>query len=138
MYLRITQRQNRDGSTVAYYALAENTWNAAAKRAEARIVHNFGRADQLDRAALQRLVNSINRVLDEGEAVASTTPAPEVCAIEIDRAFELGVVLAARSLWEDLGIGAAIRRCIAEGELTAPHETALFAMAANRLDAPGS
>jgi hypothetical protein len=27
-------------------------------------VHNFGRADQLDHAALQRLVNSINRVLN--------------------------------------------------------------------------
>ena len=51
MYLRMTQRRNRDGSTVAYYALAENAWNAAAKRAEARVVHNFGRADQLDRAA---------------------------------------------------------------------------------------
>src|SRR5580704_4610679 len=136
MYLRITQRQNRDGSTVTYYALAENTWNAMAKRAEARVVHNFGRADQVDRAALQRLVNSINRVLNEGEAVASTTPAiPE---IEIDRIFELGVVLAARSLWEDLGIGAAIRRCTDDGELTAPHEAALFAMAANRLDVPGS
>src|SRR6267154_2008572 len=36
MYLRITQRRNRDGSTVAYYALAENAWNAAAKRSEAR------------------------------------------------------------------------------------------------------
>ena len=70
MYLRMTQRQNRDGSTVTYYALAENTWNAMAKRAEARVVHNFGRADQVDRAALQRLVNSINRVLNEGEAVA--------------------------------------------------------------------
>src|ERR1700687_2365787 len=138
MYLRITQRQNRDGSTVTYYALAENTWNATAKRAEARVVHNFGRADQVDRAALQRLGNSIHRVLNEGEAVACTTPAPAVSAIEIERVFELGVVLAARSLWEDLGIGAAIRRRIAEGELTAPHETALFAMAANRLDVPGS
>ena len=28
MYLRITQRQNRDGSTVAYYALAESVWSA--------------------------------------------------------------------------------------------------------------
>ena len=28
MYLRITERRNRDGSTVAYYALAENVWNA--------------------------------------------------------------------------------------------------------------
>jgi hypothetical protein len=36
MYLRITQRQNRDGSTVAYYALAESIWNPDAKRREAR------------------------------------------------------------------------------------------------------
>src|SRR5271165_5289023 len=151
MYLRMTQRRNRDGSTVAYYALAENDWNADTKRAEARVVHNFGRADQLDRAALQRLVNSINRVLDEDGGVTNTTPAvtdatPEaILQIEMDRVFELGVVLApslacsvARGLWEDLGIGAAIRRCIAEGELTAPHEAALFAMAANRLDTPCS
>jgi hypothetical protein len=46
LYLRITERRNCDGSTVAYYALAENTWNAVAKRSEARVVHNFGRADQ--------------------------------------------------------------------------------------------
>src|SRR5271165_310950 len=136
MYLRMTQRRNRDGSTVAYYALAENTWNAAAKRAEARVVHHFGRADQLDRAALQRLVNSINRVLDQGEAV--TTSTPELPPIEIEHVFELGVVLAAGGLWEDLGIGAAIRRCLADGGLTAPHEAALFAMAANRLEQPGS
>jgi hypothetical protein len=30
---------------------------------EARVVHNSGRADQLDRAALQRLVNRSSRVL---------------------------------------------------------------------------
>ena len=63
MYLRITERRNRDGSMVAYYALAENVWNASAKRSETRVVHSFGRADQLDRAALQRLVASINRVI---------------------------------------------------------------------------
>jgi hypothetical protein len=136
MYLRITQRRNRDGSTVAYYALAENAWNAAAKRSEAQIVHNFGRADQVDRDGLKRLVDSINRVLDQDDAV--TQGAQEIPQIELDRVFELGVVLAARTLWEDLGIGAAIRRCIAEAELTAPHEAALFAMAANRLEQPGS
>src|SRR5712691_10131254 len=93
MYLRITERRNRDGSTVAYYALAENAWNAAAKRSEARVVHNFGRADQVDRDGLKRLVKSINRVLDAGDAVAS-------CLREVERVFELGVVLAARRLWE--------------------------------------
>ena len=43
MYPRLTERRNRDGSTVAYYALAENLWNVASKRAEARVVHSFGR-----------------------------------------------------------------------------------------------
>lgn len=136
MYLRITERRNKDGSTVAYYALAENTWNAQARRAEARVVHNFGRADDVDREALKRLVKSINRVLDAGDAVV--TGATSVPEIEIDAAFDFGVVLAARTLWEDLGIGAAIRRVLAQAGLTAPHEAALFAMAANRLDEPGS
>jgi hypothetical protein len=135
MYLRITERGNKDGSTVAYYALAENVWNALAKRAEGRVIHNFGRADQVDRDALKRLVKSINRVLEGGEA----TLAGAVPEIEFDAAvLELGVVLAARALWEDLGIGAAIRGVLAKAELTAPHETALFAMAANRLEDPGS
>ena len=136
MYLRITERRNRDGSTVSYYALAENTWNAAAKRAEARVVHNFGRADEVDHDGLKRLVKSINRVLEAGDAVADgNATLPE---IEIERVFELGVVLAARQLWEDLGIGAAIRRCAERAGLSAPHETALFAMAAQRLEQPGS
>jgi transposase len=47
-------------------------------------------------------------------------------------------VLAARHLWEDLGIGDAIRRRARDAELEAPHEAALFAMAAQRLDQPGS
>jgi Transposase DDE domain len=139
MYLRITERRNRDGSTVAYYALAENVWNAQTKRSEAQLIHNFGRADQLDKAALQRLIASIQRVIDADAAgtiaARDKTSLPD---IEIDAVFELGVMLAARTLWEDLGIGAAIRACIAEGELSAPHEIALFAMAAQRLDDPGS
>jgi hypothetical protein len=136
MYLRITQRQNRDGSTVAYYALAESIWNPDAKRREARVVHSFGRADQLDRAALERLVNSINRVLDDGAGTGAAKGAPGIPEIDIERVFELGVVLAARALWEELGIGPAIRACTARAKLTAPHETALFTMAANRLDDP--
>ena len=137
MYLRITQRHNRDGSSVTYYALAESVWNAAAKRREAHVVHSFGCADQLDRAELERLVKSINRVLDDDDAGGGTATSdrPE---IEVEQVFELGVVLAARRLWEELGIGPAIRRCAEQAKLTAPHETALFVMAANRLDDPVS
>src|SRR3954463_16630291 len=139
MYLRVTERRNRDGSTVAYYALAENVWNAQTKRSEAQVIHTFGRADQLDKAALQRLVASIQRVIDaDAPGAIATRGKASLPAIESDAVFELGVVLAARTLWEDLGIGAAIRGCIAEGDLSAPHEMALFAMAAQRLDDPGS
>src|ERR671927_126212 len=139
MYLRVTERRNRDGSSVAYYALAENVWNPQAKRSEAQVIHNFGRADQLDKAALQRLVASIQRIIDADAAgaIASRGKA-SLPDIEIDAVFELGVVLAARTLWEELGIGQAIRDCIAEGELSAPHAMALFAMAAQRLDDPDS
>jgi hypothetical protein len=139
MYLRVTERRNRDGSAVAYYALAENVWNAQTKRSEAQVIHNFGRADQLDKAALQRLIASIQRVIDADAAGAiATSRKASLPDIEIDAVYELGIVLAARTLWEDLGISAAIRDCIGEGELTAPHEMALFAMAAQRLDDPGS
>jgi transposase len=139
MYLRVTERRNRDGSTVAYYALAENHWNAEAKRSETRVIHSFGRTDQLDRAALQRLVASINRVIDADAAdTLPTRGKTAVAEIDIDAVFELGVVLAARGLWEELGIGEAIRTRMSRAGLTAPHEIALFAMAAQRLDDPAS
>src|SRR3978361_102350 len=108
MYLRVTERRNRDGSTVAYYALAENDWNAEAKRSQTRVIHSFGRADQLDRAAPPSPLASTKR---------SHT---------------------ARGLGEELGIGEAIRIRADRAGLTAPHEVALFAMAAQRLDDPAS
>ena len=138
MYLRVTERRNRDGSSVAYYALAENIWNAQAKRSEAQVIHNFGRADQLDKAALQRLIASIQRVIDADAAGPLPTLKASRPDIEIDAVFELGVVLAARAMWEELGIGEAIRTRLMRAHLSAPHELALFAMAAQRLDTPGS
>ena len=139
MYLRVTERRNRDGSSVAYYALAENVWNAQAKRSEAQVIHNFGRADQLDKAALQRLIASIQRVIDaDTVGTLPTSGKAGLPDLEIDAVFELGVVLAARAIWEELGIGEAIRTRLMRAHLSAPHEMALFAMAAQRLDHPGS
>ena len=141
MYLRHTKRQNRDGSTVGYYALAENIWNPDTQRSEAKVVHSFGRADQLDKAALGRLVHSIRRVLvDDGiqEVMAKGEPV-KVADIEIECVQELGVIHVAKALWDKLGIGAAIKKHGAfEKKLKAPHEAALLAMALQRLERPGS
>ena len=84
MYLRTTRRKNADGAVVEYYQLAENVWDAEKGCAIAKVVYNFGRADQLDRAALQRLAKSILRVFPGEEAIAaepgcaSGTPGPTV------------------------------------------------------------
>jgi hypothetical protein len=62
MYLRTTRRKNKDGSVVEYYQLAHNVRHAETGRPVAEIIHNFGRADELDRDGLVRLCKSIARV----------------------------------------------------------------------------
>src|ERR671926_143217 len=136
MYLRTTQRRNKDGSVVRYYALAENVRHPEKGYVEAKVVHSFGRADRLDRAALERLVASIRRILEDAGGGAGASGSAGGIAIEA--AFELGVVHVAQALWAKLGIGEAIQARIAEERLQAPHAAALLAMVAQRLDRPGS
>jgi hypothetical protein len=130
MYLRETKRRNADGSVVSYLALAQNERDAETGVARARIVHRFGRADQVDREGLARLVRSISRFLDPADAVAATATG-EVGVLD---SRTMGSCWLADRLWERLGIGQAIidaaggRRVEAEGV-----ERTTFAMVANRL-----
>ncbi len=62
MYLRIVKRKNRDGSTVKYFQLAHNKRHPVTKKPVARIIHSFGRADEVDKNELARLCKSIARV----------------------------------------------------------------------------
>lgn len=140
MYLRMTQRRNKDGSVVQYYALAENVWNAERGRSEAKAIYSFGRADRLDKAVLERLAGSLRRVLlDESTAEADTGQAAlRFDDIEIAHVFELGIVHLVKELWDRLGIGASIAGRIEQKKLRAPHLAALLAMTVQRLARPGS
>jgi hypothetical protein len=130
MYLRETKRRDVDGSAVSYLALAQNERDPQTGVPRARIIHRFGRADEVDRDALARLVRSISRFLDPAQAVAATASG-EVSIID---SRSMGASWVADRLWERLGIGQAIidaaggRRLEAEGV-----ERAIFAMVANRL-----
>ncbi len=62
MYLRTTKRKNKDGSVVQYYQLAHNVRDPITRKPVAKILHNFGRADKIDRDQLVRLCRSIARV----------------------------------------------------------------------------
>ena len=130
MYLRETKRRNVDGSEVSYLALAQNERDPETGVPRARVVHRFGRTDQVDRAALARLVRSISRFLDPADAVAATA-AGEVSVLD-SRA--MGSCWLADRLWERLGIGEAITKACAARRLDgAAVERTIFAMVANRL-----
>ena len=138
MYLRTTQRRNKNGSVVRYLALAENRRHPEKGHVEARVIHSFGREDQLDRATLERLVASIRRVLEDTGGGSDAPNAASAGSITIEASFELGIVHVVQALWTKLGIGAAILAQVAAKQLQAPHAVALLAMVAQRLDRPGS
>ena len=72
MYLRTTERRNKDGSVVRYLALAHNQRVGTTK---ANVLLNLGREDRLEGDGLRRLVRSINRYLGEPDTDGTDTPA---------------------------------------------------------------
>jgi hypothetical protein len=135
MYLRETKRRNRDGSTVAYLQLAHSERHPDTGVPSARVIHNFGRADTVDRAALARLVASISRFLDPEQAIA----AAHTGQIEVFDSRRLGGAWVLDRLWGRLGIGTALRG-VAEGRRLDSEavERVLFALVAQRALEPGS
>ena len=139
MYLRVTERRNRDGSTVAYYALAESVWNAEAKRPK-RAWSTISAAPIRSTAPhCSAWSNSIKRVLDADAAGAIATRGKA----SSPRSTSSGCSNSASCLPPALcGRNSASAKrsapALHAADLTAPHEIALFAMAANRLDDPVS
>ena len=135
MYLRETKRRNRDGSTVSYLQLAHSERHPVTGVPSAKVIHNFGRAEAVDRDALARLVASISRFLDPQQAIA----AAHAGEIEVLDSRRFGGAWVLDQLWERLGIGAALHRLAADRRLDADAtERVLFALVAQRALEPGS
>src|SRR5260370_38326268 len=81
MFVKTTTRKNKSGCEVRYLHLAHSEWDAAAGRSVPRILHSFGREDQLDRDAIARLVASLSRLLDPADPLAATAT-PELEFLE--------------------------------------------------------
>jgi hypothetical protein len=133
MYLRQSKQTRSDGQVVTYLQLAENAWDAAKGRSQARIVFNFGRADDpqvIER--LRRLAKSILRRCSAEEIVAESP------GWRLLFAWPYGDLYALEAMWKRLGIDAIIRRQAKQRRFGFEMERALFAMVANRACAPAS
>ena len=145
MYLRTTRRKNKDGSVVTYYQLAHNVRHPETNQPTARVIHNFGRADQLDRQQLVRLCQSIARVceLKVTDPIQAQESSPAAPLADLPESFhlvdtlELGPLLVIEAFWERLGISKVLSEVAQESGCQA-YERALLAMTANRLCEPES
>jgi DDE family transposase len=133
MYVRSTQRRNKDGSEVRYLQLAHNVWDPAARRSRVQVVYNFGREEPGTREALERLAESVARHLEPGKAKAIAAE-----ELRFAESRPLGGAWALDALWGRLGIGPAMRDLLKGRKLDPSAERVLFALAANRALAPSS
>ena len=139
MFLRETRRTNRDGSVVSYLQLAHNERHPVSGNPVAKVIHSFGRADQVDRAALARLVSSISRFLTPQQAVTAAGPGELGSGVEVLDSRRLGAAWTLDRIWERLGIGAAIRRVATGRRLDGDAvERVVFALVCQRACEPGS
>ena len=146
MFLRTTKRKNKDGSVVEYYQLAHNERHPVTRKPVAKIIHNFGRADKVDRDQLVRLCRSIARVcgvtVNDPLSEADANKLPDLIGLppdlKIKQTVSYGAVLAIETLWERLGFKRIFCDIIKKQKLRAPYERALLAMIANRLCEPES
>jgi transposase len=134
MYLRETKRKNKDGTTVTYYQLAENVWDKEKKFPTARVIHNFGRAEHLDKESLKRLAKSILRVC-HGVDLVMDEPDPN---LQIISATNYGPVALLAGLWQKLGLDKLFSQLLEQKGYSTPLERAVLAMVLNRCLAPSS
>ncbi|WP_443045979.1 IS1634 family transposase [Streptomyces sp. GQFP] len=137
MYVKTTKRENKSG-TVRYLHLAHNEWDPAKGRAVPKVLFTFGREDQLDRDAVKRLVASLSRLLEPGDALAATA----ACDLEFVSSVPFGGTYVLDRLWHRLRIDQIVGRVGQpkrgrRRDMTAT-ERVLFALVANRALAPSS
>jgi hypothetical protein len=137
VYVKTTKRENKSG-TVRYLHLAHNEWDPVKGRAVPRVLFTFGREDDLDRDAVKRLVTSLSRLLEPGEALASTAAGD----LEFVSSVPFGGTYVLDHLWRRLKIDRIV------GQVGQPKrgrrrdmtstERVLFSLVANRALAPSS
>ncbi|WP_307827809.1 IS1634 family transposase [Planomonospora sp. ID82291] len=135
--MKTTKRENKSG-TVRYLHLAHNEWDPVKGRAVPKVLFTFGREDELDREAVRRLVASLSRLLEPGEALAATAAAD----LEFTSSVPFGGTHVLDHLWRRLKIDQIVGRVgqpkRGRRRNMTTTERVLFGLVANRALAPSS
>jgi hypothetical protein len=115
MYVRSIKRKNKDGSEVEYIQLAHNTRHPEKGYSRAEVVYSFGRRDQLDVAALKRLVSSLSRFISPEDAQELEAQGTGIKFISSQPA---GGALLLKGLWERIGIDQCISEALKDRGMT--------------------
>lgn len=131
--------KGKDGSVFRYVQLAHNFRDPKTGKARAQVLYSFGREEELDQAALRRLVTSIERFLSPEESLKlqAERSAPET-ALTFKDSRPVGGTWVLQSLWREIGIDKVIKKQLRERSFEMPVERAIFSMVANRALDPGS
>src|SRR3954449_7667983 len=139
VYLRMSSRRNKDGSTVRYLSIAHNERSPGGPSV-AKVLLPLGRGDRLDVAGLRRLVGSINRYLgeDAGSDAGAQVGTDPGGGRTIPDSRRPGGGWLLDGLWPQLGIGTALHEVLGARRFGTDMERVAFALVANRALAPAS
>jgi hypothetical protein len=143
MFVKTVTRRNRDGSKVAYLQLVNSEWDPVAKTSRTKVLYSLGRADELDRPAVERLITSLTRLLGVQPAGGAGAGPDRVRVdgipgLTFTDSRPVGGAWLLDGLWHQLGIDALLRRLAAGTRRDPLVERVLFTLVANRALAPSS
>ena len=137
--MRRIARKNKNGTTTAYIQLAHNYRDPKTGVPKAKVLHSFGREDELDVESIRRLIKSMCRFLRPEEAlgvVAEMDGDSGPLAVEWSR--DLGGPWILDQLWQKLGIRHVLEKLLQARRYQVPVERVVFSMVANRALDPAS
>jgi hypothetical protein len=137
VFVRTSIRRNSAGTPVRYLQLVHNRWDPVAGASKMQVLHSFGRDDQLDRAAIERLIASLSKLLDPAAALKATVSAaaPELAFVS---SRELGATWALDGVWRSLGLDALLIGLLGSTRRDRRVERVLFGLVAARAIEPAS
>lgn len=135
MFIKTSTRKNRDGTKVRYLQLAHNEWDPVRQTARTKMLYSFGRADQLDRAGIERLIGALSRLLGKDGGAQTVAGVP---GLEYVESRPLGGTWLLDQLWHHLRIDTSMSTLLAGTRRPESTERVLFSLVANRALAPSS